>query len=164
MLMHIFSLRFVIILQGTAVAPTYVVNQMLAEFAATAVVFARRLDRPLGEGNDSGGVKILFPQFLRQIEGILEDSIPDVMPFFSSRAEAHRDFLWTGPKLQILPRRKDVIDVIDCIGTGQLRDWPGCPIYQEEIDNASCAPLPPVHKRDHPDEGMDTEQPKKRRH
>jgi hypothetical protein len=163
-LMHIFSLRFVIFLQGTAVAPAYVVNRMLAEFAAAAVVFARRLDRPLGEGNDSGRVKILFPQFLRQIEGILEDSIPDVMPFFSSRAEAHKDFVWTGPELLILPRRKDVIDLIECTGTGELLDWPGCPIYQQEIKDTSSTPMPPNHKRNLSEEGMDSERLKKRRH
>jgi hypothetical protein len=164
MLIHFFSLRFVIFLRGTPVAPGYVVKRMLAEFAAAAVVFARRLDRPLGEGNETGGVTILFPQFLKRIEAILEDYIPDAMPFFSSRAEAHKHFLWTGPELEILPRSKDVIHMIESTGTGQLRDWPGCPIYQQENDDAPSAPMPPVQKRNHSEEGMDSEQPKKRRH
>lgn len=163
-LMHVFSLRFVILLKGTPVAPAYVVNRILAEFAAAAVVLARGVDRPLGEGNEAGGVKITFAQFVSHIEAILEDSIPDVMAFFRNRAVCQKHFLWTGPDLQIVPRRKDVIDLIECTGTGELLDWPGCPIYQQEIDDTSSTPMPPNHKRNLSEEGMDSERLKKRRH
>lgn len=40
-LLHVFSLRFLIILDGEAVSHFYVVDRMLAEFAAAAVVFAK---------------------------------------------------------------------------------------------------------------------------
>jgi hypothetical protein len=154
-LIHNFSVRFVILLGGTPVAASYVVDRILVDFAAAAVVFARGVNRPLGEGNETGGVKITFPHFLKKIETILEDSSPDIMPFFYSRAVAHKNFLWSGPSLQILPRTKHVLDIVEATANGEIVDWPGCPIYQEALDDSSPAPRPGVHKRNRSEDGMD---------
>lgn len=164
-LMHVFSLRFVIFLAGTPVAASYVVDRILAEFAAAAVVLTKSVDGRLGEGNETGGMAITFPLFLQKIKGILEEYSPDLLPFFSGRADAKQNnFLWTGPSLQIVPRTKDVLAIIEATGTGELLDWPGCGIYQEEVDDSSPAPVPALLKRDRSEDGMDTadEQPKKR--
>jgi hypothetical protein len=154
-LIHVFSARFVIVLGGTPVAASYVVDRILADFAAAAAVLARGVHRPLGEGNDTGGVTITFPGFLKKIQSILEDFSPDIMPYFSSHAVAHKDFLWTGPDLQIVPRTKDTIAIIELTGPGELLDWPGCPIYQEELGASSPAPAPASHKRDRSQDDMD---------
>ena len=161
-----FSLQFVIFLGGESVAVSYVVHRVLAEFAAAAVVFARGVQAPLGEGNGVGGIKdgISFPMFLASIESILQDYCPDILPFFSSRTEScHKHFLWTGPNLQILPRSQDAISFIQLTTKGELLDFPGCPIYP--IVDESSGPIPAVGKRPSPGDSMDIadKQPKKRK-
>jgi hypothetical protein len=163
-LIHNFSVRFMIVLGETPVAASYVVDRILVEFAAAAVVFARGVNRPLGEGNETGGVRITFPRFLKKIETILENSSPDTMEFFYSRAVAHKNFLWTGPSLQILPRTKHVLNIVEATANGEISDWPGCPIYQEEPDDSSPGPRPAVHKRNRSEDGMDTgDEPRNKR-
>lgn len=163
-LIHVFSVRFVILLGGTPVAVSYVVDRILAEFAAAAVVFARGVNRPLGEGNDIGGVPITFPRFLKKIQGLLQDWSPQINPFFTSRAESQNNFLWTGPKLEIFPRTKDMAAIIGLTGPSELLDWPGCPIYEEELlDDPSPSSEPGVQKRARSEDEMDAG-PKKRIH
>lgn len=164
-LMHIFSLRFIIFLGGEAVAPSYIMGRMLAEFAAAAVFFARSVGKPLGEGN--GEIVISFAKFLSSIESILQDSRPDVLPYFLSCTKAHRnDFLWTGPEILILPRSEDIVAIIPLTVTGELLDLPDCPIYPKDPNDSSSIPIPPVGKRRCPGDSMDVgeEQPKKRKH
>lgn len=170
-LLRVFSLRFVIFLGGTAVAPSYIVDRILAEFAAAAVVFGRGVEGPFGEGNDGSAVGIPFARFQKNIKGILEESNPDLLPFFLGRVKAdHKNFLWTGPEIQILPRTADLISVIRLTGGGELLDFPVCPIYCQEVEDESPASVPRVPKRHRPDaqpedsEDMSDEQPKKRQH
>jgi hypothetical protein len=170
-LLRVFSLRFVIFLGGTAVAASYVVDRILAEFAAAAVVFGRDVEGSFGEGNDGGTLGISFARFHKNIKGILEDSNPDLLPFFSGRVEVdHKHFLWTGPEIEILPRTPDLISVIRLTGGGELLDLPVCPIYCHEVEDESPASEPRVPKRDRSDavsedsEDMSDEQPKKRQH
>jgi hypothetical protein len=163
-LLHLFAVRFVIFLKGTPVAVSYVVDRILAEFAAAAVVFGRGVGRRLGEGNEIGGFTISFPRFLKKIEGIVEASSPDIAAFFSARAVAHKHFLWSGPSLEIVPRTEELLVTIHLTGTGEQLDWPGCPIYQEDLDDSSLTPPPAIEKRDRSEDGMGTadEQPRKR--
>lgn len=155
-LMHVFSLRYIIMLQGKAVAASYVVDRMLAEFAAAAVIFARDVGRPFGEGNETAVVPITFPQFLHKLQAILADSCPDVVPFFSARVQAeHKNFFWTGPTIEIVPRTEEVLSlVMHLTGTGELLDYSGCPLYIQEVDDHPSAPATPIQKRDRPEEGM----------
>lgn len=143
------------------VAVSYVADRMLAEFAAASVVFARAAEFSFDEEG-----KVTFPKFLASIEGILQDSCPDVFPYFQNRAEAHhKDFLWSGPDVQILPRTKAVLSAIQVTATGELLDLPICPIYLVDLDEESSALPSPVAKRHHPAGGLDAsdEQPNKRR-
>jgi hypothetical protein len=162
-LMQVISVRFVFFLEGTAVALSYLVDRMLAEFAAASVVFGKRVDGPLGEGNEIGGVRITFPRFLQKITGIIEEYNPDLVPFFSTRVVAHhKDFFWTGLDLQILPRTPDVLSIVEVTGPGERLDFPGHPIYSNE----SLAPAALLRKRDRVEDAMDTgdDQAKKRKH
>jgi hypothetical protein len=166
-LIHVFSIRYVTCLAGTAVAASYVVNRILAEFAAAAVVFGRRVDRPLGEGNDVSSVKITFPRFLQKIEGILEDFSPDVMAFFHKRVECHHhNFLWSGSTIQILPRTEDVTSILHVTGPRELLDLAAYPIYRQPQPDPLSQPVPPVRKRVRPEHAMDIvdDQPNKRKH
>lgn len=167
-LMLLFSLRFTIFLEGTAVAVSYVVDRILVEFAAAAVVFARGVEAPnFGQGNDGSSIRITFPRFLKTVKGILEEHDPHLLPFFSARTDAnHKNFLWTGPELQIVPRSEDVIAIMNQTGDGELVDFPANPIYSQELADSSSAPATSFGKRDRSVERMDVvdEQPRKRRH
>ena len=44
-LLHVFSIRFLVLLDGETVLHSYVVDRMLAEFAAAAVVFAKDIHK-----------------------------------------------------------------------------------------------------------------------
>jgi hypothetical protein len=166
-LMHLFSSRFIVVLGGTPVAACYVLDRMLAEFAAAAVVFGKAVEGPFGEGNERGAVKITFARFLANITGILEDWSPALVPFFVGRVEAqHNNFLWTGPKIQILPRTNDLTSIIQLTGKGELLDLPELSIYIEDVDDESSAAPPSGLKRGRPEDmgdGCDG-QPKKRQH
>jgi len=143
------------------VAVSYVVDRMLAEFAAASVVFARAAEFSFDEEG-----KVTFAKFLASIEGAREDSSPGVLPFFQHRAEAHhKDFLWSGPDVQILPRSKAVLSTIQVAAAGELLDLPVCPIYVVDLDEDSSAFPSPVGKRLHPPGSLDIsdKQPKKRR-
>ena len=159
-LIHLFARRFVIFLGVTAVAVSYVIDRIMADFAAAAVVFASRTEPPFGDGNDRSAARISFPQFLQTIRGILEQHSPDILPFFSGRVESdHKDFLWIGPDLKIFPQTKDITKVIPLTGDVEAMDFPSCLIYSQ-------APAAFVRKRDRPEDGMDVEddeQPKKKK-
>lgn len=164
-LMHLFSLRFIVVLGGTPVAACYVLDRMLAEFAAAAVVFGKGVEGPFGEGNERGVVEITFARFLAKITGILEDCSPALVAFFLSRIEAqHKNFLWTGPKIQILRRTTDLTSIIQLTGKGELLDLTEFSIYVEDVDDQSSAALPSGLKRGRPEDMGDgcDEQPRKR--
>ena len=99
-----------------------VVNCILVGFAAVAVVFARGVNHPLRKCNETGGVRITFPYFLKKLKTILEDSFPNIMVFFYSCAMAHKNFLWTGRLTTLIPRyflfialSKDIIWEVDVL-------------------------------------------------
>src|SRR5882762_4372594 len=51
-LLHIFSGRFIVVLEGEAVSVSYVVDRMLAEFAAASMVLAKGFYESQGYGSD----------------------------------------------------------------------------------------------------------------
>jgi hypothetical protein len=166
-LMRVFSSRFIVVLGATPVAASYIFDRMLAEFAAAAVVFGQSLEGPFGEGNERGPVEISFARFRVNITGILEDCCPALVPFFLSRVEAqHKIFLWSGPKIQIVPRTMGVTSFIQVSRKGELADLPDFSIYVEDLDGHSSAAVPPGLKRIRPEDlaDGDDEQPKKRQH
>jgi hypothetical protein len=57
-LLHKFSLRFILLLEGEPVAHSYIVDRMIAEFAAATIVFARAVDVcDTKQGGNNDGVK-----------------------------------------------------------------------------------------------------------
>jgi hypothetical protein len=50
--MNVFSLRYVVFVGGTSVSVKYIVDRILAEFAAASLVFASKVEQPLGQGDD----------------------------------------------------------------------------------------------------------------
>jgi hypothetical protein len=162
-LLHVFSSRFIIFLGGEAVSASYIQHRMLAEFAAAAVVFAKSAASPFGKGDNEGEGGISFPRFQGMVEGVLLDSYPDILPFFSSRTDSgHNRFLWSGPNIEIIPRSRDVISILQLTRRGELLDVPGCTIYHTAVDDTSSAPRPPAGKRHRSQDKM--EDSKRRKH
>lgn len=147
-------------------ATSYIVDRMLAEFAAAAMVLAadvlyNPIDEDSSNGEGEGGIP--FSTFKARIEDILQRSYPHVLPYFSRCLDSHhKDFLWTGPQVQIVPRSEDFISVIPVTTMGELRDFPGHQIYSLDADLTVPAPITPVGKRQHREDIVDG-QPKKQK-
>lgn len=166
-LMRVFALRSVVLLQGTAVAASYVVDRILAEFAAAAVVFGKGVEVPFGEGNEGSDAGITFPRFLEAVTGIVEEWSPDLLAFFSRRVQSdHKSFLWTGPALEIVPRTEDLLSIIHLAGDGELLDLPSLSIYCKDPDVPLAVPAPTLGKRDRSEDAMEglDERVKKQKH
>lgn len=152
-LLHVFSLRYVTVLEGEAVAASYILERILAEFAAASVVLAKSVGDPFGGPDGHGEVGISFGKFSSKIRRILENFCPDVIPFFSTRAkDGHRDFFWTGERIEIFPRSEDIMAVLQVTRAGELMDLPKHPIYVVDVDEADSIPAPA--KRVHFCDGM----------
>ena len=137
-ILHVFSLRFILLLDGEAVAHSYVVDRMLAEFAAAAVKFSRDSDESEErEGDDDDGIS--SSEFIGLIESILLESHPLVFSYYSAcLVNGHKHFTWTGPKLQIFPRSQDILSVIPLLTSGEMLEFPAQKIYETRVD-----PVPP---------------------
>ena len=88
-LIHLFSNQFILILKGLAVHSSYIVNHMLAKFAAAVVVFAKAINDEQ-EVNKQAGEKrgeeeeegISYFQLKAQIDGIIGQSYPEVLKYY----------------------------------------------------------------------------------
>lgn len=163
-LLHIFNQRFIIVLAGEPIAHSYVVDRMLAEFAAAVVVFAKALSRLLVDGDDG----ITSPAVAEHIELILQDSYPTVYPYFSQCLDrGHKNFIWTGPSLQIVPRTASFDAVMPLLTLGELLDLPTHKIYvpTATTDAPPAISMASGEKRHGEGDSLDltAEQPKKRR-
>ncbi len=168
-LLNIFSDRFIVVLGGQPVSPTYVVDRMLGEFAAASVVLAKgieELDAKEKELSDEVECRIVNSACPGYIEAILQKSHPEVLPYYSRRlACEHKDFLWTGPNVLIIPRTDCLERLVPSARKGEFRDLPSHQIYTEDLD-----PNPPiipgtktqVEKRGGDSLNLDDEQVKKR--
>lgn len=152
-LLHVFSVRYLTVLEGEAVAASYILERILAEFAAASIVLGQSGDDPFGGADRHGEVGISFAKFSSKIRHIVEDFCPDVIPFFSSRAEdGHQDFYWTGPRIDIFPRSEDIMLVLQMTRTGELMDFPKRSIYKVNVEDT--APIPATAKRVHLGDAM----------
>ena len=162
-LLHIFSQRFIVVLEGEAVSVSYVVDRMLGEFAAASVVLAKGISESVGHrGGDEDEDGMRRCGLAAHIESILLPSHPEAFPYYLRCLESgHKDFLWTGPDVQILPRSEAIAPLIPLITRGELLDLPSHPIYIEDVD-ASLPILPPdatqVGKRRCREDGLDPEE------
>lgn len=141
-LLHFFSNRFIILLEGEPVAHSYVVDRILGEFAAAAVVFAKAIrdssDEGEDDGNDGTEGNLRCSRFVEDMEGILQGSHPRVFPYYSRCLDrSHKDFLWTGPKVQILPRSDEKVrSIFPLTAAGEMLDHPDHPIYNRNLDSS----------------------------
>lgn len=129
-LLHVFSQRFIILLQGEAILPSYMVDRMLGEFSAAAVVFSQAIHESHGKADDNGDEEGEIGSFAERLEGILQGSYPKVMPYYLRCLESgHKYFIWTGPEVQILPRSEVFSSIIPLTTANELLDLPGHRIY-----------------------------------
>jgi hypothetical protein len=151
--LNILAERFLIVLEGEPIAQSYVFNRMLGEFAAAVVVFVKAIAEDLHDDGD--GPSTL--NIRAGIQGLLEESYPTVIPYFCECLERHhKDFLWTGPDVQILRRSQSLDSILPLLSVGELLDLPNHPIYQS---------IPDAEKRHVRGNSSDleVERPKKRR-
>lgn len=128
-----------IVVEGKPVVDSYVVERMLAEFAAAVVVFAQSLWGSFDEAEDG----ISFSSIRAHIEGILQDSYAEALPYFLQCLErGHKSFIWTGPPLEIHPRSDSLGTIMPLLTVGALLDLPSHPIYPH---TATTAPPSDVH-------------------
>ena len=145
-------------------AVTYIVDRMLAEFAAAAVVYARSIQGFLCEDYDEetnmDGTGIDINMLEDQIGKILQNFCPDVISYFQRRRDAsYPYFQWSGPDPIIFPRSKDIVAIIQLTTPGELLDFPHCPIYSTSLSDIPSGPA--TGKRQHPDEPMETRKRKR---
>lgn len=143
-LIYTFSRRFIITLGGEVVALSYVVDRMLAEFAAASVNFSTAIDESRkednGEDDDEDKEGITTSMFAGSIEGILKASHPQIIPYYSDcLVRLHKHFTWTGPELQIVSRSRDVSSVLPLLTIGERLELPSHHIYT--INSQSEPPL-----------------------
>lgn len=166
-LLHIFSDRFLIVLEGEPISHAYVVDRMLGEFAAAAVVFSKAipgLDDCNGDGN--GEDEITSSCFMEHINSILHQSYPMAFPYYSRCLESgHKHFVWTGPELQIIPRSEGLDAIMPLLTLGELNDLPTHKIYDQMPKTEVPSSIPPAEKRHGRGDSSDlaSEHPKKRR-
>ena len=143
----------------------YIVDRMLAEFAAAAVVFAKATYEDNRQGRGEEWI-VFSSKFVENIEGILQASHPNVFPYYLRCLDrCHKDFVWTGPQVEILPRSQEFISVISLLTAGELLDFPGHEIYTAYLDPSNPNDIPQFGKRHSRGEDVDLadEQPKKRK-
>lgn len=164
-LLHVFSLRFIILLEGELVSNSYVVDRLLGEFAAAAVGLMKGIEKD----DDDGILGIAQAGFTGMVEGILQRSHSNLVSFYSRCLDRnHKHFSWTGPKLQILPRSEDINSILPLATLGELLDLPGQQIYITCLDLTTSSPptsSAELGKRRSRDDGSDSadQRPEKRR-
>jgi hypothetical protein len=126
-------------LEGEVVAVSYVVDRMLAEFAAAAVNFSRAIEETYqeeGQGEDEEEDGIRASEFAagdgRHGQG---KSLGSISLLFQLLGPGHKHFIWTGPKLQIHPISADILSILPLLTVGERLDLPSCPIYGEILDS-----------------------------
>ena len=133
-----FSLRYIILLGGQPVRLSYVVDRLLAEFAAASVVFARAVGNQYPAGEIGGiGAEFKPAELAAEIEGVLQDSHPNIFPYYSRCLErSHSHFVWTGPSPQIVLWSVHSEALVSLGTIGEVLDDPAHSIYPVELDPA----------------------------
>lgn len=151
--LHRFSHQYIILLEGEAVAASYLLHRMLGEFSAASVVFSQAIFESQQEGDensdddDGDDNHNEHANFVRRIEGVLGQSHPQVIPYYSHCLHrGHKDFIWSGPDVQILRRTEALTSIILLTTAGELLDLPGHKIYDLDPATlpATSTPAPPL--------------------
>jgi hypothetical protein len=166
-LLKYFSEQFIVVLGGQPVSHLYVVDRMLGEFAAASVLLAKGIEElDAKEVSDEVDCRIVNSACPGYVEAILQKSHPEVLPYYSRcLAHGHKDFLWTGPNVEIIPRSDSFKLLVPLARKGEVRDLPSHQIYTEDLD--ANPPIIPgtktqVEKRGGDSLNLDDEQVKKR--
>jgi hypothetical protein len=164
-LLHIFCQRFIIVLEGEPIVHSYVLDRMLAEFAAAVVVLTKSLSASLDDDDDDS---IASGCIVTRLKGLVQGRYPAVFPYFMECVNrGHKHFLWTGPDLKIIRRSESSESIMPLMTVGELRDLPAHRIYQETAtpDLSSGMSGPPTQKRhvQRDDSDVEVDQPAKRR-
>jgi len=137
-LLHVFSLRFVTLLDGVPVAHSYIVERTFAEFAAAAVVLAKGIDDC--NGDFEGDTKVFDDGitlwgFTSQVGLVIGSYCPRILSYYTrSLGRGHKDFVWRGPHIEIFPRSDDTVHIITGTSVGEMLDHPAHPIYSIDVD------------------------------
>ena len=143
-LLHVFSQRYAIVLEGEMVSHSYVVDRMMGEFAAASVVLAKGIEEEIGIEELKAENRATSTAVRESIEEILLQYHPELIPYYSrSLNRGHKDFLWTGPGLLILPCSDDLASIFSLTTKGEFIDLPSYNIYTEDLD-----PIPPIARDD----------------
>ena len=163
-ILHIFSERFFIVLEGEPIAHFYVFDRMLGEFAAAAVVFAKAYHeiQPEDYIDGNGEYGITYEMFRGHVEVILQASHPNILQYYSHCVDrVHKHFLWTGPKVDIFTRSK-ACDAIVLKPIGEHLDLPSHGIYASPQDPTPPTVIPHAGKRHDRDDGVGKQRKKRR--
>lgn len=158
-LLHVFSDRYIILLEGDPVNPNYLVDRMLAEFAAASMVFAKAILEAKDEMEGEVEHRINSSKFAGRIEVVIRGSYPNAHPYYSRCLnQGHSHFLWTGPDVIILPRSEALVSVMKMTSSPELLDFPPHQIYNFD-------PMPQAGKFHGRGDSFDVgdQQPKKQR-
>ena len=124
------------------VSHSYVVDQMMGKFAAALVVLARGIEEEVRIEELEAKNRATSAAVRESIEVILLQSHPEVIPYYSySLDRGHKDFLWTGPNLLILPHSDDFTSIFSLTTKSKIIDLPSYQIYTKDLD-----PIPPIPK------------------
>jgi len=149
-ILHTFNERFFILLGGDVICHSYVVDRMLGEFAAAAVGFAKAIHNTQGDQHEDD--EITASIFTEHVEDILASSHLKIFPYYSRCLDCiHKDFLWTGPKVEIFPRSQASNFIVPSSKVGVRVDLPSHKIY---LDPTPSTSIPPDATHD-PGDGMD---------
>lgn len=133
-LFHIFSSRFVIDLEGEVVVLSYVIDRMLAEFAAAAVNFSSAI-RDSYQEEDEDEDRISTSLFKASIQDILKENHSEIFSYYSScLVSQHKHFIWTGPKLRIHSLSEDILSILPLITLGETSDLLSHQIYATNLE------------------------------
>jgi hypothetical protein len=137
---HVFSGKFTVLLDGEVIVPMYIVNRMLGEFAAAAVIFSQSIANTYNQQDES---RLFSVQ--DAIECILKDYHPEVMAYYSHCVEQrHESFIWTGPQVDILRSSSSLLAVLSESTSGTWFDLPRHSIYQPETTFSNAQPSPEI--------------------
>ena len=98
------------------------------------------------DGNDTDDDGITNGEVETQVVALLQGSHKKLFPYYKHCVDQrHKHFLWTGPKLQILPRSDDIAANISHTSRGEVLDLPSHPIYRVDADQSPVTNTTEAH-------------------
>ena len=147
--MLFFSKKFILKIEGEVIAYSYMVDRMLAEFAAAAVNLSMAVKEC--EGPDTN---VQCSGLQENVEKILQKSHPGILCYHSRcLTGSHKSFIWSGPRIQILPhppphlQSEEFTFITGNVSQPEMLDHPQhqiYPIFVASTPPPSAAALPAI--------------------